>query len=217
MCAAMPVSGQEPAPRFGLQTYSLRYEARKDLPATLALIRQMGFEEVEVSGLYDRTAAEYRRLLDDNGLKAISMMTSYEQLDKAVSSVADDAGRLGSPYVVCSTLPQKTYMTDEEARSGADFLNSRGEALKKGNLQFCYHTHGTEFAKLGGGTVFDALMKRTDPRSANLEMDIYWIVYAHQSPATLLHRYTGPFPLTHVKDIRTNTVLGGLPRDVRED
>ena len=83
----MPVSGQEPAPRFGLQTYSLRYEARKDLPATLALIRQMGFEEVEVSGLYDRTAAEYRRLLDDNGLKAISMMTSYEQLCQGRSKI----------------------------------------------------------------------------------------------------------------------------------
>ena len=51
LCAALPVSGQKPAPRFGLQTYSLCYEARKDLPATLALIRKMGFEEVEVSGL----------------------------------------------------------------------------------------------------------------------------------------------------------------------
>jgi sugar phosphate isomerase/epimerase len=217
LCAAIPLTAQEPAPRVGLQTYSLRYEARKDLPATLALIRKMGFEEVEVSGLYDRSAAEYRRLLDDNGLKAISMMTRYDQLDKAVDSAVDDAGRLGAPYVVCSTLPQKTYMTDEEARSGADFLNSRGEALAKADLQFCYHTHGTEFAKLGDGTVFDALMKRTDPESANFEMDIYWIVYAHQSPATLLHRYPGRFPLTHIKDIRTNTVLGGLPRDVRED
>lgn len=177
----------------------------------------MGFVEVEVSGLYDRTAAEYRRLLDDNGLKAISMMTRYEQLDKAVNSVADDAGYLGAPYAVCSTLPQKTYMTEEEARSGADFLNTRGEVLRKADLQFCYHTHGTEFAKLGDGTVFDALMERTDPRSANFEMDIYWIVYARQSPATLLHRYPGRFPLTHIKDIRTNTVLGGLPRDVRED
>jgi sugar phosphate isomerase/epimerase len=48
-------------------------------------------------------------------------------------------------------------------------------------------------------------------------MDIFWIVYAHQDPVKLLHRYPGRFPLMHVKDIRKGTVLGGLPRDVRED
>ncbi|MDA1313753.1 MAG: sugar phosphate isomerase/epimerase [Acidobacteria bacterium] len=216
--ATLPVSAQpKPPPRFGLQIYSLRYEASKDLPATLALIRKMGFEEVEVSGLYERSAADYRRLLDDNGLKAFSMMASYGQLDKDVASAADDAGRLGTPYVVCSTLPQKRYMTDEEARSGAEFLNTRGEALAKSDLRLCYHTHGTEFAKSPDGTIFDTLMKRTDPRFANFEMDIYWIVYAHQDPAKLLRRYPGRFPLMHVKDIRTNTRLGGLPRDVLEE
>jgi sugar phosphate isomerase/epimerase len=216
--ATLPVSAQpKPPPRFGLQTYSLRYEARKDLPATLALIRKMGFEEVEVSGLYERSAAEYRRLLDDNGLKAVSLMASYGQLDKDVASAADDAQRLGAPYVVCSTLPQKRYMTDEECRSGAEFLNSRGEALAKSGLRLCYHTHGTEFSKSADGTIFDTLIKRTDARFAHFEMDIYWIVYAHQDPVKLLHRYPGRFPLMHVKDIKPGTVLGGLPRDVRED
>jgi sugar phosphate isomerase/epimerase len=33
----------------------------------------------------------------------------------------------------------------------------------------------------------------------------------------LLHRYPDRFPLMHVKDIRKGTVLGGLPRDVREE
>ncbi len=217
-CAALTGCAQsKQLPRFGLQTYSLRYEARKDLPATLALIREMGFEEVEVSGLYDRSAAEYRGLLDDNGLKAVSMMAGYDQLDNAVDSVADDAGRLGAKYVVCSTLPQERYMTDEESRSGAEFLNTRGAALAKSDLRFCYHTHGTEFAKVPDGTIFDTLMKRTDPQSADFETDIYWIVYAHQDPVKLLHRYPGRFPLMHVKDIRPGTVLGGLPRDVLEE
>lgn len=217
LCTVVPLAGQKPPPRFGIETYSLRYEARKDLPATLALIRKMGFEDVEVSGLYERSAAEYRRLLDDNGLRAVSMMASYEQLAKAVASAADDAGRLGAEYIVCSTLPHKTYMTDEECRSGAEFLNSRGEALAKTDQKLCYHIHGTEFSRLGDGTVFDALVRRTNPESANFEMDIFWVVYARQDPVAFLHRYPDRFPLTHVKDIRPGTVLGGLPRDVREE
>lgn len=231
---------QTPKPRFGLQIYSLRYDAAKDLPRTLALIREMGFDEVEVSGLAGRTAAQYRRLLDDNGLKAVSMMAGYQQLDTAVSAVAEDAHTLGAAYVVCSTLPQKRYMTDEECRHGAEFLNSRGESLAASQLRCCYHTHGTEFHPPADGslllreterprgdgtasgaaaklTVFDALVQRTDPRFANFEMDIFWIVYAGQDPVELLHRYPGRFPLTHVKDIRPGTELGGLPRDVREE
>lgn len=33
----------------------------------------------------------------------------------------------------------------------------------------------------------------------------------------MLHRYSGRFPLMHIKDIRKGTVLGGSPADVREE
>jgi sugar phosphate isomerase/epimerase len=224
LCVALPTRAQKTSkPRFGLQTYSLRYDAQKDLPGTLALIRRMGFEEVEVSGWPGHSAAEYRRLLDDHGLKAVSMMASYQQLDTNVGAAAEDAQQLGASYVVCSTLPQKRYMTDEECRHGAEFLNRRGESLAAANLSCCYHTHGTEFhpspdvTAFPGATVFDLLVQRTDRRFANFEMDIFWIVYAGQDPVKLLHRYPGRFPLTHIKDIRPGTPLGGLPRDVREE
>lgn len=223
LCAALPTRAQKTTkPRFGLQTYSLRYDAQKDFPGTLALIRRMGFEELEVSSWPGHSAAEYRRLLDDNGLKAVSMMAGYQQLDTAVDAAAENAHALGAGYVVCSTLPQERYMTDEECRHGAEFLNRRGESLAASRLSCCYHTHGTEFrpaaaAAFPGATVFDTLAKRTDARFANFEMDIYWIVYGGQDPVELLHRYPGRFPLTHIKDIRPGTPLGGLPRDVREE
>src|SRR6185437_8506321 len=57
-----------PSPLMGLEIYSLRREAEKDLPATLALIRKFGFKEVEGGDFYGRTAAEFRKLLDGNGL-----------------------------------------------------------------------------------------------------------------------------------------------------
>ena len=223
-CAALPVAGQgerggssDNKPSFGLQVYSLRYQARKDLPATLALIQELGFEEVEAGRLQGRKAAEYRRLLDDAGLQATSMMASYGRLDKQVQSAADDAKELGAGYVVCSTIPHKRYLNDEECRRAADFLNKRGETLAGSGLRCCYHIHGTEFGKSPDGTVFDTLMKLTDPKFVNYEMDIFWVVYGGHDPVKLLHRYPGRFPLTHVKDIRPGTVLGGLPRDVREN
>jgi sugar phosphate isomerase/epimerase len=214
----LPLRAQKRPPfQIGLQIYSLRYEAEKDLPATLALIRSLGFEEVEVPGFYGRSAGAFRHLLDAAGLRPTAMGTSYDRLDNDIDAVAKEAKTLGVEYVVCSTIPHKTYLTVEECDRSAVALERFGKALAKEQLHCCYHTHGTEFPAAHEGTVFDRLVQRTNPELVNFEMDIFWIVYAHQDPAQLLHRYPGRFPLMHVKDIRKDTVLGGLPRDVREE
>src|SRR5437773_12529943 len=62
---------------MGLEIYSLRDEADKDLLATLALIRKFGFEEVEGGDFYGRSATEFRKLLDSNGLKLTSTMAAH--------------------------------------------------------------------------------------------------------------------------------------------
>ena len=100
-CAALAAPRAAVAKRrafgpFGLEIYSLRGEARKDLPATLTMIRKFGFNEVEVSALYERSAAEFRRLLDKTGLQATSMMAEYERLGNDADAVAADARALGA-------------------------------------------------------------------------------------------------------------------------
>ena len=215
--AALPAAARKRL-NIGLEIYSLRGDAEKDLPATLAMVRKFGFTEVEVSALYGRTAADFRRLLDNHGLKATSMMSEYDRLAKAASSVADDAHTLGAEYVVCGTLPhKKKHLTAEDCSPAADNLNRWGETLAKTGLHCCYHTHGIEFDHVPDGTVFDTLAKRCNPNFANFEMDMFWIVYARQDPVKLLQKYPGRFPLMHVKDLRKDTPLGGSPGDVLEE
>ncbi len=218
-CAALPAQALQKFPdQIGLEIYSLRGEAEKDLPGTLALIRKFGFKEVEVSALYGRSATEFRRMLDGNGLKATSMMADHDRLARQIDAVASDAHTLGAEYVVCGTIPHhKKHLTVEECKPAAQDLNRWGEILLSSGLHCCYHTHGIEFDKTSDGTVFDTLARLTDPKFANFEMDIFWIVYADQDPVKLLHQYPGRFLLMHVKDIRKGTVLGGSPGDVREE
>ena len=202
---------------MGLEIYSLRGEAEKDLPTTLALIRKFGFEEVEGGDFYGRTAAEFRKLLDSNGLRLTSMMAAYDRLSRDINSVADDAHTLGAEYVVCSTVPHRKKLTAEDCERAIESLNRFGENLAKAGLRCCYHTHGIEFGKSPDGTLFDTLAKGTNPKFVNFEMDIFWIVFAYQDPVKLLHQYPGRFPLMHVKDIRKGTALGGSPGDVLEE
>jgi len=202
---------------MGIEIYSLRREAEKDLPATLALIRKFGFKEVEGGDFYGRSAAEFRKLLDGNGLKLTSMMAAYDRLSRDINSVADDAHTLGAEYVVCSTVPHKKKLTAEDCERAIESLNRFGENLAKTGLRCCYHTHGIEFGESPDGTLFDTLANGTNPKFVNFEMDFFWIVFAYQDPVKLLHRYPGRFPLMHVKDIRKGTALGGSPGDVLEE
>jgi sugar phosphate isomerase/epimerase len=216
--AALPgMAKQNPASRFGLEIYSLRREAEKDLPGTLAMIRKLGFRELEVGAFYGRTATEFQRMLEKYGLRATSMMADYERLGKALDSVAADARTLGAEYVVASTIPHKKRISAESMTRAIDDFGTWGEKLSASGLHLCYHTHGVEFDNSPEGSLFDTLVRRTDPKHVNFEMDIFWIVYAFQDPAKLLHKYPGRFPLMHVKDIRKGAKLGGSPGDVLEE
>jgi sugar phosphate isomerase/epimerase len=203
--------------KFGLEIYSLRREAAKDLPAALALIRKFGIVDVELGDFYGRTAKEVRHLLDNAGLKASSMMSPHARLKGDIQSVVRDALALGVEHVVCSTIPHLKHITAQDCDQAVEDFNHWGKILADSKLGLCYHTHGVEFGPSPDGTLFDTLVKRTDPRYANYEMDIFWIVFAHQDPVKLLHKYPGRFPLMHVKDIRKDTPLGGSPGDVLEE
>ena len=142
------------------------------------------------------------------------MMSAHARLKGDIQSVVRDAHALGVGYVVCSTIPHRKHITAQDCDQAIEDFNRWGKVLADSKLRLCYHTHGVEFGPSPDGTLFDTLVKRTDPRFANYEMDIFWIVYAYQDPVKLLHKYPGRFPLMHVKDIRKDTPLGGSPGDV---
>jgi len=204
--------------KVGVNIYTFRYRAEKDLTSTLALIRELGFREVECGNLYRHSPAEFLALLKSHGLRPTSMGAAYNALRDDLEGVVAKAKALGVKYVVCSTIPHTAkHLAEKDVPPAAESLNRWGQRLASSGVHLCYHTHGTEFDPSPDGTRFDTLAKLTDPRFVSYEMDIFWIVYGFQDPAQLLRRYPGRFPLMHVKDIRKGTVLGGSPADVRED
>src|SRR5262245_24715158 len=138
--------------KFGLEIYSLRREAQKDLPATLATIRKFGTTDIEVGDFYGRSAQEFRRLLDKAGLQASSMMAAHARLSREIQAVARDARTIGADYVVCSTIPHRKHITGQECHQAIEDFNRWGKVLAASKLSLCYHTHGVEFGSSPEGT-----------------------------------------------------------------
>jgi hypothetical protein len=60
-----------PRQKIGVMLYTVRDLMSGDAPATLALMSEIGYREVELGALFGRTPAEFRSLLDANRLRAI--------------------------------------------------------------------------------------------------------------------------------------------------
>ncbi|GAB3340504.1 sugar phosphate isomerase/epimerase [Larkinella ripae] len=196
----------QPKSPVGLQLYSFRAQFPKDVAGTMAKVREMGFREVELAGTYGLSAADFRKLLDKNGLKAISTGASYEDLSTNVPKVIEEAKAFGVKYVMCAWIPHNgDKFTIEDAKKAADVFNTAGKLLRDNGISFCYHIHGYEFQPYQNGTFFDYLVENLEPRYANFEMDVFWVKHPGQDPIALLKKYPGRFPLMHLKDRKPGT------------
>lgn len=196
---------QKAAP-VGLGLYSFRNQFEKDVPGTMAKVKQMGFQEVEVAGTYGLSTADFRKVLDQNNLKASSMGASYEDLDSNVPKVLAEAKALGVKYIACFWIPHAgDVFTIYNADNAIDVLNTAGKLLADNGIILCYHTHGYEFQTYKDGTFFDYLAENLNPKYVNFEMDVFWVKSPGYDPVALLQKYPKRFLLMHLKDRKPGT------------
>ena len=80
----MNATGTRQLRRVGIQLYTLRDDARRNLERTLANIAETGYKDVELLSSmnnFDMPPATLRRFLDLNGLRAPSTHIDVEALD----------------------------------------------------------------------------------------------------------------------------------------
>ena len=194
----------------GLELYSLRADMKRDIPGTLARVRQMGFDHVEVPGLYGLTALEFRRALDDAGLKATAMVAEYEALRDDLSSVQRDLDALGARWALLGWIPHDTEFERSNAERSVKDMNRWSPALASSGYKFAYHPHGYEFHPSPEGTLFDLMATSTDPETVKFELDAFWVVWPGQDCVKLMKRYPTRFKLLHLKDLRKGVKTGDL-------
>jgi sugar phosphate isomerase/epimerase len=199
----------------GMVSYTYRSSLSKDPAATLDTLKAMGIRDMEFSSLFNKTAAELRKLLDERGIRCSSFGVSYDDALGKPQEVGQNAKTLGAKFVRVAWVPHKGPFTLEMAdKTIADF-NTIGKRLKEEfGLAFCYHNHGYEFEKYEDGTLMDYIIKKTNPEYVNFELDILWAFFPGGDPAGLLTKYPTRFKLMHMKDLRkgvAGNLSGGTP------
>jgi len=194
------------AQEIGLQLYSLRNQFKTDVPGTLAKIKSWNIHEIEGGGTYGLSMDDYKKLLVQNNLKMVSVGADFNQLAKDPQVAIDEAKAFGAKYVMCAWVPhQGTDFTIQDIQKAVEVFNAAGKVMHENGISFCYHPHGYEFRPYEDGTLFDYLVKHTNPLYVNFEMDVFWVKHPGQDPVALLEKYPTRFLMMHLKDRKPGT------------
>ncbi len=208
----------------GLQLYTLRDELPKDVRGVIAKVAKAGYKEVEVygyskqNGFWGLKPTEFKQLLDQHGLKSPSGHygvdfslgeDKFEDLDAAIEA----AKVLGHQYVTIPSVNAAPYKTAADLKKLAGKFNVAAKRVKAASLKMGYHNHNFEFTPVDGTSLYEVLLKETDPSLVSFEMDLYWVVRAGQDPIKWFEKYPGRFTMVHVKDMdkqdhKLNTEVG---------
>lgn len=217
---------------IGIQLYPLRTDLRADFAGTLRKVARIGYRLVETSSLYGHSAADCRTALDAAGLACRSMHAMPQPLGPGANlttsfdQVVADAHTIGATDVVMPLflIPERllsnpggkpsdfipaageALIADDYARM-ADFLNEKGEALRKQGLQLSYHNHNVEFAPQGTEFGLEILLRKTDTKFVQFELDVGWAYASRIDVFALLDAHPGRITKFHVKDIKPTTPL----------
>jgi len=199
---------------IGLQAYTFRGSWPNGIEATLDTIKSLGVTEMEGGPIKGMSTEELRKQLDKRGIKMVSIGADYKALSESTEETIKNAKILGAKYVMVAWIPHKNPFDLETAKKAVEDFNKAGKSLKENGITLTYHNHGYEFVPYEDGTLFDYIVKNTNPEYVSFEMDVLWAAFPGQDPAALLTKYGSRWKLMHLKDLKKGVegnLSGGTP------
>jgi sugar phosphate isomerase/epimerase len=189
--------------RVGIQLYSMRDDARRDLERTLADIAAIGYKDIELLGSmnnFGMPPARLRAVLDRVGLRAPSTHVSGNALNE-LDRQLDDASTLGHEYFIVASLPIQGERTVDDYRRWADRLNIAAARARERQIWVGFHNHANDFTPIGGTVPYDVLMERTDPAITRMQLDTGNLAMAGLDPHEYMRRFGSRYWSFHIKDV----------------
>jgi sugar phosphate isomerase/epimerase len=185
------------------QLYTVRelMKTEEDIRRTLKLIRGIGYEAVQLSGLGPIDPQVLKGICDDLGLCICATHVGYDLLRHDLAQTISDHKIWNCRYVGVGSISPGYPKTIEGYTRYAKDMNAAGSELRRNGLVLIYHNHHFEFEKLDGRTALEILLAETDPGSVDFEIDTYWVQAGGGSPVSWLKKVEGRMDVVHFKDM----------------
>jgi len=196
----------------GIQLYTVRDAMTADVRGTLKKVSDIGYKNLELAGysngkFYGFSPSEFKKIVTDLGMVSLSSHSAVESKGITVETaklMADAHAELGVKYCIQPWINDEDRTIEKYKKMIGDW-NKVGKIMKGVGIQFGYHNHNFEFAKVNGVVpYYDIFMPEMDKDLITMELDLFWAAKAGQDPIAMFKKYPGRFQLLHFKDMRTN-------------
>lgn len=188
---------------IGLQIYSVRSVAADDLFGVLESVAKMGYDGVEFAGYYGHSAADIRKVLDDNGLVCCGTHTGMAALtDENFDETVNIHKTLGTQFVIIPWIPEEERNTSEACVKTAGKLTELTEKLEAVGLRLGFHAHGGDMTPLDGGQSAWQLLGEHTPETFIMQYDTANGMGGGADPVEPIRMFPGRALSTHLKEYK---------------
>jgi sugar phosphate isomerase/epimerase len=192
--------------QVGFQLYTCRdlLQNSASIANTFKRLRKIGYTTVELCGVGAVSAEELFRILQGEGVKAIS---SHESSGDLLACPEKAIERLNIFQCSAAAYPfpgEIDFNSREAVETMIAGLQRAGEALGKAGKTLAYHNHNLEFRKLGGKVILDLIYDGTSKNALKAELDTFWVQRGGGSVVEWVEKLRGRMEVIHLKDYATN-------------
>lgn len=197
---ATPVAGETRVLPIATQLFCVRKELDEDVHSPMAALAEMGYEAVEFADYHGLTATEWRKILDDNGLKACGTHIYIETLEgDELEKIVAFNKTIGNPNLIVRSMKEESYADREALLRTCERYNKIAESLKPYAMRTGFHNHADIFKQLDGEYLWNIFADNTSD-DVILQLDTGNASHVEGVDVVeLLKRNAGRTVTTHVK------------------
>ncbi|MBR0086838.1 MAG: sugar phosphate isomerase/epimerase [Lachnospiraceae bacterium] len=189
----------------GIQVYGLRdllENTPENFENVMTQIKEMGYDGVELAGLYGLEPLKVKEILDRVGLIPVSAHVAFAEMMESLDQIIADYSAIGVKFLVMPYMAEEYRPVNPEGfKSFLPLLNEVGAKIAAAGMTFLYHNHDFEFVKLPSGEYgYDKMFDSIPHANLQSELDTCWCDVATGQAPEFVEKYTDRIPVVHLKD-----------------
>ena len=173
----------------GIQVYGLRdllENTPENFKNVMEQVKALGYDGVELAGLYGLTPEYVKEVLDEVGL----------------DTIIADYKKIGVQYLVMPYMAEEYRPVNPEGfQKFLPMLNEVGKKIHDAGMTFLYHNHDFEFVKMEDGQWgYDVMFASIPHDNLMPELDTCWCDVATGDAPGFIKKDSGRIPVIHLKD-----------------
>lgn len=195
---------------IGCQTWVVRHRIAQDFPGTLRMLKQAGFQTIEMcspwgyadlgfGALQKYSGRQLHRIIRDAGLSCISSHFGVTELQAHQPARLEWAHEMGLTQMMVPSLDGPRNPTQDQVKRIADAYNQIAAQAHRAGIQQGLHNEAWVDGKTRDGRlIYDLLFADLDPNLVKFQFQISSIEYGFHA-VQYFRRYPGRFISMHLQ------------------